>query len=260
MSYFHACVLGLIQGVSEFLPVSSSAHLALTPWLLGWPDPGLTFDVALHAGTLAAVLGYFWRDWLELLTQSAACPTGPQARLLGMLALGSVPAAVFGLAFEKAAEATLRGPALVAALLIGFGALMEAADRFGRRARCGSDLSWGGGLLIGCAQALAIAPGVSRSGVTMTAALALGLTRQDSARFSFLLATPIIAGASLLKLRHLHAVDLTGPFWMGVIVSAVSGWAAVGFLLKSLPSTGVRPYAAYRVLAGLAVLAVYFLR
>jgi undecaprenyl-diphosphatase len=180
--------------------------------------------------------------------------------MLGLIALASVPGAAAGLLFEKAAEETLRSPALIGALLIAFGLLLEAADRFGRKGRAMGELSWAGGLIIGAAQALAIAPGVSRSGSTMTAGLALGLTREAAARFSFLLATPIIAGASLLKLRHLHAADLTGPFWAGVIVSAVSGLAAVRFLMTKMPSHGLRPYTLYRVAAGLGVLAVYALR
>ena len=260
MTLFHACVLGLLQGLAEFLPISSSAHLTLAPWLLGWPDPGLTFDVALHAGTLVAIVAYFWRDWLDLLSGAAARPTGPHGRMLGLIVLASVPGAAAGLLFEKAAEETLRSPVLIAALLIVFGLLLEAADRFGRRARPMDDLTWAGGLIIGAAQALALAPGVSRSGATMTAALALGLTREAAARFSFLLATPIIAGASLLKLRHLHGADLTGPFCAGVAVSALSGLAAVSFLMKRLPVTGVRPYTYYRISAGAAVLLIYFLR
>jgi undecaprenyl-diphosphatase len=260
VSYLHACVLGLLQGLSEFLPISSSAHLTLAPWLLGWPDPGLTFDVALHAGTLLAIVVYFWRDWRELLRGARSNPLGPQGRMLGLIVLASVPGAAAGLLFEKAAERTLRSPALIAALLMAFGLLLEAADRFGSRRRSMEDLTWAGGLIIGVAQAMALAPGVSRSGSTMTAGLALGLTREASARFSFLLATPIIAGASLLKLRHLQGADFTGPFCAGVAVSALSGLAAVSFLMSRLPTMGVRPYTLYRLAAGAAVLLVYFRR
>lgn len=260
MSYLHACVLGLIQGISEFLPISSSAHLTLAPWLLGWPDPGLTFDVALHAGTLVAIVVYFWRDWLDILSGAAVRPSSAQGKLLGMIALGSIPAAVIGLLFEKKAEEALRSPALIASLLIGFGLLMEAADRRSRRSGTIHDLTWSRALIVGCAQALALAPGVSRSGSTLTAALALGLTREESARFSFLLAAPIIAGAAVLKLRHLQVADLTGPFCAGVAVSAVSGLLAVGYFLSRIRTTGTWPYTVYRLVAGVAVLVLYYAR
>jgi len=260
MSYFHSIVLGLLQGLGEFLPISSSAHLTLAPWLFNWPDPGLTFDVALHAGTLVAILAYFWRDWLEIFGGSAANPSGPQARLLGQLVLGTIPGAVAGLLFEKQAEETFRNPALIAALLAVFGLLLGSADRFGRRTRSIGDFTWAGALFVGCCQALAIMPGVSRSGSTLTAALLLGLTREAAAQFSFLLATPIIAGACLLKLRHLHGSDLTGPFLAGVAVSALSGLAAVSYFMNRIRATGTKPYVIYRVALGAAVLAIYFSR
>lgn len=258
MSYLHACVLGLLQGLAEFLPISSSAHLTLAPWLLNWPDPGLTFDVALHAGTLVAIIAYFWRDWLDILGASAANPSGPQARLLGQLVVATIPGAVAGLILEKKAEEAFRNPALIAGLLIVFALLMEAADRYGRRSRSLTDFSWAGALFVGCAQALAIMPGVSRSGATLTAALLLGLTRESAARFSFLLATPIIAGAAAHKLRHLHGADLTGPFIAGVAVSAISGLAAVSFFMAKIRTTGTRPYTIYRVALGLLVLAIWY--
>lgn len=260
MTFLHSCVLGLLQGLGEFLPISSSAHLTLAPWLFNWPDPGLTFDIALHAGTLVAILAYFWRDWLEILSGSAANPSGPQGRLLGQLVLGTIPGALFGLIFEKKAEEAFRNPALVATMLIVFGLLLFAADRMGRRTRGLNDLTWPGALFVGCCQALAIMPGVSRSGSTLTAALLLGLTREASARFSFLLATPIIAGACVLKLRHLHPADFTGPFIAGVSVSALSGLAAVAYFMAKIRSTGTKPYVIYRVALGAAVLAIYFAR
>jgi undecaprenyl-diphosphatase len=258
MTYFHACVLGLLQGIAEFLPISSSAHLTLAPWLFGWPDPGLTFDVALHLGTLVAILAYFWRDWLEILGGAAANPSSSQGRLLGQLVLATIPGAVAGLIFEKKAEEAFRNPAMIAALLMVFALFMEAADRFGRRGRQLTDFSWTGALFVGCAQALALMPGVSRSGSTLTAALLLGLTREASAKFSFLLATPIIAGAAILKLRHLHGADLTGPFLAGVAVSTLSGLAAVSFFMARIRSTGTKPYTIYRLALGAVVLAIWF--
>jgi undecaprenyl-diphosphatase len=256
MSYLHACVLGLLQGLAEFLPISSSGHLALAPWLFGWPDPGLTFDIALHAGTLLALALYFWRDWFSILSGSARDPKGSEARLLAMLVLATLPAVAAGLLFEKQAETLFRGPARIAVNLIVFALLMEAADRFGRRARELSQLGWSGAALVGCAQALSIMPGVSRSGSTLTGGLALGLTRVDAARFSFLLSAPITFGACVLKLRHLTGADLTGPFIAGVATSAVSGLFAVGFFMARIRATGTRPYTLYRLALGALVLAL----
>lgn len=254
MSYLEATVYGCLQGLTEFLPVSSSAHLALTPWLLGWKDQGLSFDVALHLGTLAALLIYFRRDWLDLITGALADSRGPQARLLAWMALATVPAAAAGLIFEKQIEALFRDPSRVALSLIVFGLLMEAADRLGRKEKGLLDAGGREVLGVGLAQALALMPGVSRSGVTITAALALGLKRDAAARFSFLLGSPIILGAGLLKIRHLEAADLTGPFLWAVAVSALSGLAAVRFFIERLGRTGLTPYTVYRVIVGVAIL------
>ena len=254
MTYAQAVLLGLVQGATEFLPVSSSAHLALVPRLLGFADPGLTFDLALHVGTLAAVLAYYRREWTEMLTSAAREPAGEGGRSLALLALGCVPAGAAGLLLQDAAESAFRDPRRIAACLVAFSFVMLLADRRGTGAG-----AWRRSprvvLLVGAAQALALMPGVSRSGATVSAALLLGLSRAESAELSFLLSTPIVAAAAALKLRHLAAADLTGPFVVAVLVSAASGMAAVGFFLKLLPRSGLAPYAFYRVLLGLAVLA-----
>lgn len=255
MTYAQAALLGAVQGLTEFLPVSSSAHLALAPRFFSFPDPGLTFDVALHLGTLLAVLVYYREIWLRLFAGILRDPRGSEARTLLLLAAATVPAAVAGLALEKAAEHAFRDPWRIGACLIAFSGVMWWADR---RGEAGGG-SWRAAgpktvVLVGCAQALALMPGVSRSGATMSAALLLGLSRAESAELSFLMATPIVAGAALLKLRHLGAADVTGPFLTGLLVSAATGFAAVGAFLRFLPKGGLRPYALYRVALGIAAL------
>ena len=254
MNAFEAIILGAVEGLTEFLPVSSSAHLTLLPWVLGWEDPGLTFDVALHIGTLAAVVSCFWRDWLDILRGAARDRRGAQARFLGLLVLATLPAVAAGLILEDQAEHAFRQPWRIATALMGFAVLMELADRWGSKKRAIDGLGLSGAVGIGLAQALSICPGVSRSGVTLTAGLALGLSRSEAARYSFLLSTPITAGACLLKLRHLQIGDASGPFLWGIAVSAVMGFAAVRFFLANLGSLSLRPYVVYRLLAGGAIL------
>lgn len=255
MTYAQSALLGAIQGLTEFLPVSSSAHLALAPRFFAFTDPGLTFDVALHLGTLLAVLIYYRTIWLGLAAGFLRDWRGPEARTLGLLALATVPAVAAGLLLERAAEDLFRDPRLIGLCLIAFSGVMVWADRRG----AGASGSWRAAgarnvILVGCAQALALMPGVSRSGATMSAALLLGLGRAEAAELSFLMATPIVAGAAVLKLRHLSAADLTGPFWLGLAVSAVVGFFAVGAFIRFLPKGGLKPYAAYRVALGLAAL------
>lgn len=257
MTLGHAAVYGFVQGATEFLPVSSSAHLALLPKLLGIPDPGLTFDVALHMGTLAAVIGYFARDWWQILSGAARDPRGEQCRRLVQLAAATVPAAVVGVLLEERVETVFRDPLRISVTLAVFGLLLAAADRWGRRSRSLEAVGWRETLGVGLAQALALVPGVSRSGVTITAGLTMGLTGDAAARLSFLLALPITAGAGVFKLRHLSLAEVTPDFWVGILVSALTGAAAVHILLKQVRGRGLWPYALYRLaLAG--ALVAYF--
>jgi undecaprenyl-diphosphatase len=249
-TYAQAALLGALQGATEFLPVSSSAHLALAPRLLGFQDPGLTFDVALHLGTLAAVLVYYRATWARLLLGAARDPRGPEARTLGLLALACVPAASAGVLLEDVAERAFRDPRLTAWLLIGFSGVMVWAEKTGRGFGKWREAGASSVLLVGIAQALALVPGVSRSGATMSAALLLGFARAEAAELSFLMSTPIVAGAAMLKLRHLGLADVTGPFVVGLAASAAVGFAAVGFFLRLLPKGGLVPYAVYRVVLG----------
>jgi undecaprenyl-diphosphatase len=261
-----AIVLGILQGLGEFLPISSSGHLIVAPWLFGWPDSGLSFDVALHLGTLVAVAAAFWRDWLRLITAFLrALPTGrvledPDSRLLVYLALASMPGAVAGLLLEKWAETVFRSPALVATMMAMMGLVLWLADRHANRAT-GESVSLRDALLIGSAQALAIVPGTSRSGATIATALFLGHRREGAARFSFLLALPITAGAALVKVPQLfrEAVD-HGPVLAGMLAAALSGFLAIRLLLRYVRTRNYTPFVSYRLAFAAVVWAVVLWR
>jgi len=255
MTLVQALVLGTVQGLAEFLPVSSSAHLVLVPWFFGWNDPGLAFDVALHMGTLLAVLGYFWRDWVLLAARGVSRPGSEEGRLFWLLAAATVPGAVFGRLLEKQAETTFRSPWLVAVMLMAAGLALYVADsRFSREKNL-SAAGWADALWIGTAQALAVIPGVSRSGITMAAARTRSLGREAAARFSFLLSTPIILGAGVRQLSQLAPDALGGAFWAGVFSSALVGFLAIRFLLRYLVNHNFNIFVWYRFLLGLVVLA-----
>jgi undecaprenyl-diphosphatase len=257
MTLWQAAVLGIVQGLTEFLPVSSSAHLALFPWIFGWRDPGLAFDVALHWGTLLAVGIYFYRDWLALaggvLRAARERRGNADAGLAAKLVVGSLPAAAAGLLLEDAAEGALRSPWIIAAMLAAVALLLWALDRRPRTGPTGIVPGWGSVLLIGAAQAVALVPGTSRSGITMAAGLLVGLPRPAAARFSFLLSAPIILGAGVHQIKDFAQ----GPplaLAVGLVASALAGGAAIGFLLRYLARGSFAPFAVYRLLlAGLVV-------
>jgi undecaprenyl-diphosphatase len=263
---FQALVLGLLQGLGEFLPISSSAHLALAPWLLHWPDPGLAFDVALHFGTLVAVLWYFRREWVSLaraawqIVTTRRIVTIEQRRALYVI-IATIPGGIFGLLLEKKAETTLRNPALIATALIIMGVILWVVDRVRPEARDMNQLRASDAIWIGLAQAFALIPGVSRSGATITAGRGLGLDRNGAAAFSFLLSMPIIAAAAILKVPHvLRESGLSTPLVVGVLASAVSGWFAISALLKYVSRHSYGAFALYRVVVGAIVLVIYFAR
>lgn len=272
---WQAVILGIIQGVTEFFPVSSTAHLRLIPWALKWTDPGLTFDVALHAGTLAAVLGYFFMTWVRVIAAGFGAHvdihtgkhlSGPalqqQRRVLWYLVLATIPAAVIGLLFEKQVETTWRNPLIIAASLIGIGVLMAIADRNPAQKKDFVEVGLGDSLGIGVSQALAVIPGVSRSGITITTGLFAGLTREAAARFSFLLATPIIGGAALHKFHEVHKSGglppgMVAPFAAGVIASAVVGLLSIALFIRFLRANTLRFFVYYRIILGLIVIALF---
>jgi undecaprenyl-diphosphatase len=260
VTIFQAITLGVLQGLAEFLPISSSAHLILAPWAFGWPDPGLGVDVALHFGTLIAVLWYFRAEWMRLLRagwsimQTRRIETEEQRRV-AFLCLATIPGAVAGLALEKQAESALRSPTLIACALIALGMLLWLIDRRAPQTHRLGAMTWVDALLIGCAQMFAIIPGVSRSGATMTAGRALRFTREDAAVFSFLMSMPIIAAASLLKVPHVFREQgLSGPLLAGMLASAVSGWLAIAVLLRFLKTRSYGVFALYRLVLGALVL------
>jgi undecaprenyl-diphosphatase len=267
MSALRAIVLGVLQGAGEFLPVSSSGHLIVLPYLLGWPDSGLAFDVALHLGTLAAVAFAFWRDWLRLLQGAwrgllAGRPLAdPDARLLYYLALATLPGALAGLLLDEWAETVFRSPALVAVMMALVGVVLWLADRRAGPGAGGEVVSLRDALLIGFAQALAIVPGTSRSGATISMALFLGHRREAAARFSFMLALPITAGAALVKVPKLFADGAAAtPVLLGMLAAAVSGFVAIRFLLRYVRTRSYVPFVVYRFAFAAVVLAVLFLR
>jgi undecaprenyl-diphosphatase len=270
MTLLQAIAYGLTQGLGEFLPISSSGHLVVLPWAAGWPDPGLAFDVALHLGTLLALLVYFRND-LWRLARAFALSVGerkiagdPDRRLAWLVVLGSIPGAAIGMALEHAAEERFRSPALIAVAMMAMGVVLWLADALARRAR---PLTGEGGLglrdalIVGLAQACAIVPGVSRSGSTITAARLCGLSREAAARFSFLLAAPIVAGAGLLKVPKLvKEGGFSTTVGIGIAVSAVAGYVAIEVLLRLVRTRSYLPFAIYRVAFGIGVLALYFSR
>lgn len=260
MSLFEAVILGLVQGLGEFLPISSSAHLILTPWLLGFPDPGLSFDVALHIGTLVAVLGVFGRDWIELARDGLTGRRTPAGRMFWYLVVATVPGAAFGLLFEDYVSTVFRNPLLIGIMLIVMGIILYLADKYTPAVKEMGRMGWKESILIGISQAFALVPGVSRSGVTMTAGRLLGFDRETTARFSFLLSTPIIVGAGMLQVKHLTPADLTVPFITGVVASAVVGYLAIKFLLRFLVTNSFAIFVIYRFILGAAVIMVSILR
>ncbi|MBN1953586.1 MAG: undecaprenyl-diphosphatase UppP [Anaerolineae bacterium] len=267
MTLIQAILLGLLQGATEFLPVSSSGHLVLVPWLLGWPAPSLTFDVLVHWGTAVAVIGYFWRDWLALVQGGwqairERSLENPHARLALLLVVGTVPGALLGWLLEDFFASWFSRPTAAAGFLLVTAGLLTLAEGWSRQQRVIEQLAWFDALLVGLAQAGAILPGISRSGATIAAAMGRGLERKSAARFSFLLATPIILGAGFLQLLDLgQAGGLAGqlPFIAaGFITALLSGLGCIHFLLRYLQRRSLYPFALYCALLGITGLVLSF--
>lgn len=269
MDIVQAFVLGIVQGATEFIPVSSSGHLVLVPWLLYWPEPGLVFDTIVHWGTLVAVLAVFWRDivaltraWARSLVERSLNQT--EARLAWLIIVGTLPAALMGFLWKDFFESLFGSPGWVAALLLVTGMLLALSERLGKRQRSMGDLSWLDSVLIGLAQGLAIAPGISRSGATIAMGLLRGVKREAAARYSFLLATPIIFGAGLLPLADLFRSEAVGAqspsLVVGFLAAAVSGYLCIRFLLAYLQRGRLYVFAAYCWLAGSASLTIFLMR
>ncbi len=264
MPLLHLVVIALVQGITEFLPISSSAHLVLVPYVTGWQDQGLVIDVAVHVGTLLAVMIYFRRDILAMVVGVLRLVTGrggPGARLAGMVVVASIPAFAAGLAIHEFAPTLLRSVEVIAWATLGFGILLWVADRWGALRRGVDDIGFGGAIFIGLFQALALIPGTSRSGITMTAGRLLGMTRPEAARFSLLLSVPVILGAGALAALDLaEATDpqLTGDALLAGALAFVSALAAIHVLLLWLRRAGFGPFVVYRIVLGVILLALVY--
>jgi undecaprenyl-diphosphatase len=257
ISPLQSLVLGIVQGLGEFLPISSSAHLILVPSYMHWPDPGLAFDVALHLGTLAAVVLYFWKDLAGFGTAFLHYSNEdyePQRRLVGHILIATVPGAVAGLLLEHKAETVFRSPALIGCTLIGLGVLLFIADLRTSGFKKLANIDWKIALIIGAAQAFALIPGVSRSGVTITVALFLGMERPSAARFSFLMSIPIIAGAGVLKFKQILMSPDKLALLTGFTGAAVFGFFAIWLLLRYVQNHRYTPFVLYRWALGAFVL------
>jgi undecaprenyl-diphosphatase len=271
MPLIQVIVLGVVQGLTEFLPISSTAHLYLTSWLLQWQTEALSFDIMLHLGTLLAILVYFLSDWVQIIGQGFGIRIGGDDELrhnhmlLWLMAIATIPVGVAGFVFHHQAEEAWRTPVVMGVMLILVGILMWLAENAGRRDRDLSTIYMADAVVVGLAQALAIIPGCSRSGITISAGLFRNLDRQAAARFSFLLSAPAIGGAAAKTLWDMHKAHqlhtlMNTSFIVGVLVSAVTGMAVIAWFLHYLRRSTLRPFVYYRIIFGIIVLALAFIR
>lgn len=264
MDFIQIVVLAVVQGLTEFLPVSSSAHLILVPVLTGWQDQGLAFDVAVHVGTLSAVVLYFRKEIIQMAQSWVKSLSGRgfdnDAKLAWAVLLGTIPVGLSGLLFKDFIAEHLREPVVIAGATLLFGLLLWVSDTKGRRTRDEHAINWKDVLVIGCFQALALIPGTSRSGATMTAALLMGLTRQAAARFSFLLSIPVIVLAGGLEtrdyLQHATVSDMQ-PLMLGALLSGMSAYFCIHYFLKLLERIGMIPFVIYRIILAVFLYMVF---
>ncbi|MBF0164680.1 MAG: undecaprenyl-diphosphate phosphatase [Magnetococcales bacterium] len=263
MELFHSIILGIVQGLTEFLPISSSAHLILVPKLLGWPDQGLMFDIAANTGSLLAVLAYFRHDVVRLTVgfvkslRPGGFTNNPDGLLAWAVGWATIPIGLAGLTFKHQIETLARVPTVIGTTTLFFGALLWVADRRGKRLKGIEALTWKDAVLIGVAQMFALIPGTSRSGVTMTAGLFIGFTREAAARFSFLMAIPVGVLAAILEFRDLYRMSPTLSEWLfmglGLVVSGISAFAVIHWLMNWLRHQSLVPFAIYRIILGLVI-------
>ena len=266
MTLTQAIILGLVQGFAELLPVSSSAHLALAPFFLNFPDPGLAFDVALHAGTLLALVWYFRVEWMQMIASAwqiirTRRVTTVHDRRVVYLIVATIPGGIGGLLLNDYAESTFRSPALIATTLAVMGVVLWAVDRWSARVRAIEEVTLRDAIIVGCAQVLALIPGVSRSGSTITAGRALQLDRPSAARFSLLMSMPITAAAVALKMpQAIRAEGFSLPLIVGVLTAAISSWLAITVLLRYVSKHSFGVFAAYRLVLAATVFITLALR
>ena len=260
-------IIGGVQGISEFLPISSSGHLVLIPFIFNWDYNGLSFDIALHFGTVIAILVYFWKDWLNIIKKTI----NPNCQIDNVehdypdnffwkILVASIPAAVLGVFLDKYVETYLHSPLLIAFNLIFFGLVLWLVDKYSKSKMVVKNATYAQAFVVGCAQAIALMPGVSRSGITITASRYFGLNRKDAARFSFLLATPAMIGAFLISAKDIVGNDLNLVFILGVLSSTIFGFLAIKYLLKYLERGNFSVFVWYRVILAIVIITVYFVR
>jgi len=262
LDLLQSIILGAIQGITEFFPVSSTAHLVLLPWFFSWTDQGLPFNVALHMGSLIAIIYYFWRDWILIIKEflqsvlKGSFEGRPNGKTGLYLVIATVPGALAGLLFEEYAAGLLRHPLSIAFSLSFFGVILYFSDRVSKKNKTVGEMNIVDCIIIGLSQALAIIPGVSRAGITITGAMFRNLNREEAAKFSFLLGAPLIAGAGVFEARHLeYSAVMSVPFIAGVLASAVFAFLAIKYLLRFLRKSSYTVFVIYRL--GLAVLIVF---
>lgn len=262
MDILQAITLGVVQGITEFLPISSSGHLVLVPWILGWEYQGTSFDVAVHVGTLFGVVAYFWRSWKGMILSLRVGYKKDhfEQKLLFFIILATIPGAVAGYLLKDFAEEAFRSPEIVAASLTIFSFVILFAEKFGKKIKDITHINWQKALLVGLFQAMAIIPGVSRSGATISAGLFLGLSRAEAARFSFLLATPIVFGAGIFKLPDMLRQGIDLSFMIGVVASAISGYFAIKFLFRFLEKASYMVFVWYRIILGLIIFGLIWIK
>lgn len=260
MSIFQAIVYGVVQGIGEFLPISSTAHLILVPWFFGWGDPGVAFDVALHLGTALAVILFFWKDWISLISSGFTKPKSENGKLFWLIIAATIPGGIFGVLLDNYMQ-NFRNPALIGIMLIIMGIVLYYADKIGSKEIEMEKIGLKRSLIVGFSQILAVVPGVSRSGITMSAGRFMGIERESIAKFTFLLSSPIILGDALYHLKKMGNIPIDkASFIVAVLTSAIVGALAIKFLLNYLKNKGFAIFSIYRFILGAVVIAVYFIK
>ncbi|MCL5772452.1 MAG: undecaprenyl-diphosphate phosphatase [Actinobacteria bacterium] len=260
MNIIQSIVYGIVQGITEFLPISSTAHLTLIPWFFDWKDPGIVFDIALHIGTALAVILFFIKDWVVLIRAGFTRPKSDNGKLFWFFMIATIPGGLAGLFLDKYME-KIRNPLLIGIVLIVFGVVLYLADKIGKNKIELKNIGLKKSLVIGFSQALAIVPGISRSGITMSTGRFLGIARESIAKFTFLLSGPIILAAALFHIKDLNSVNIDKiPFIIAILTSAIVGALSIKFLLSYLKKWGFGLFAIYRFVLGTLIIILYFLR
>lgn len=259
MSILQAIVYGIVQGIGEFLPISSTAHIILVPWLFGWKDPGVVFDVALHLGTAAAVIIFFFKDWIKIIKSGLTEPNTKDGKLFWLLVVATIPGGLAGVLLDKYMS-NFRNPLLIGIMLIVMGVVLYASDKFSKNKIDTTNIGLKNSIIIGISQAFAIIPGISRSGITMSTGRILGMTRESIARFTFLMSSPIILADALYHAKDLGNVSIDiVPFVVAILTAGIVGTMSIKFLLNYLKNKGFGIFAFYRFILGTLVIMLYFL-